>query len=73
MANDAVSGDATVDGTALGALDETEIGLLRDEVAIGGEIDVDGVAATIEAPVVLDFDIYRDYYDIYGALSSKKL
>jgi hypothetical protein len=68
MANDAVSGDATVDGTALGVVDSVEIGLLRDEVAIGGEIDVDGVAAAIEAPAVLDFDIYRDYYDIYGAL-----
>jgi hypothetical protein len=77
--DDAVSRDAAL---GIGALEE--IGELRDsdEVEVlGSEIAVtvalaDGVSplagdelgTAIETPVVLDSNICRDYYDIFGAL-----
>jgi hypothetical protein len=76
MTDDVFSGDATVGGAALGAGDVEEAGVLSDEVEIGGELGAgaftDGLNS-IEAPVALDFDIYRDGCDIFGAFSSRDL
>jgi hypothetical protein len=76
MTDDIFSGDTTVGGAALGAGDVEEAGLLSDEVEIGGEIGAGAFADGlnfIEAPVALDFDIYHDGCNIFGALSSLNL
>ena len=76
MTDDAVSGDTTVGGAALGAGDVEEAGVLSDEVEMGGEMGVGAFADglnPIEAPVALDYDIYRDGCDIFGALLSLNL
>jgi hypothetical protein len=79
MADGAVSRDAAVDSATLGAAGPLEIvGELRDEVnftaAFTDDAGVNGIRPgdeeaiePIAAPVAIDPDIYRDYYDIFGA------
>jgi hypothetical protein len=85
IVNHAASGEDALAGLNLVPGDLEEVGELRDDVDMDGEMDAvaftnDAAAdvvgpgneevTAVQAPLTVDSDIYRDYYDNFGAFSS---
>jgi hypothetical protein len=61
--------DGDIDCAALGAAEASEdVGELRYKMDMAAFTDDTSVNGAFEAPVAIDSDMYRDYYNMFGML-----